>query len=236
MGASAGVVGALLRWEKGEEELKSSALPFKVIWKESRALISIAFVAGFSYFNYYLITTFMNGFLPLVSSITKKEAMELNTGLLIVDMAALPLFGYLAKKVPKEKMMLGAILAILIGSIPLFQMLEGATLGTAAFVRLTLTIFGVALAAPFHAWAFERAPAEHRFLICAVGTAIGSRLLGSPAPAVGLWLYEWTGWAPAAAAPLWILGLCAAGWLAIGRKRLSTIHEKNLTQSFRDAP
>ncbi|MBS0624952.1 MAG: MFS transporter [Verrucomicrobia bacterium] len=230
VGASAGLVGAVLRLDKDSEpEIKSLELPFKILWKQWKPILGIAFVSGFSYFNYYLITTFMNGFLPLISSITREEALELNTGLLCFDLAALPFFGWLARKIPKERLMGGAIMAILVLSVPLFGLLEGASYWTAAGVRLTFTLFGVALAAPFYAWAFEKAPENHRFLICAVGSAIGSRMLGSPAPVIGLSLYEWTGWVPASILPLWILGIGSLCFLTLfSWKKLERIMRKSV--------
>ena len=237
-GALTGLIGSALRWDGKEEPplMKKKNFPFKILWEERVSVISIAMVAGFSYVNYYLITTFMNGFLPQISSITKSQAMELNTLLLCFDMAMLPLLGWAARKVEKEKLMLFAILSILILSTPLFLLLENGSITTAAMVRLTLTFLGVALAAPFHAWAYERAPKEHRFLICAVGTAIGSRMLGAPAPALGLCLYQWTGWIPSATIPVWILGIGSAAFLAVGlRKKLERIVDKGLKMTH-DSP
>ncbi len=223
-GALTGAVGAALRWDQTADIGEKIANPFAILGKEWLSVLAICCVAGFSYYNYYLVTIFMNGFLPLVSSLSKSRAMELNTWILGLDLLLLPLFGWIAKKVSQEKLMLVAMGAITILSIPLFQLLEGATMGAALFVRLVLTVLGVALAAPFYSWAYELSSSKHRFLLVAVGTAIGSRLLGAPAPALGLWLYQTSGWTPAAAIPLIFLGIVAGGlFLFLQRKKLEPI-------------
>lgn len=228
-GALTGIMGAILRWDRTPELQSPARTPFWILWQERSSLAAIALVAGFSYYNYYLITMFMNGFLPLVSPLSKKEAMELNTLLLCLDLLLLPVFGWIANKISKEKLMLGASGAITLLAIPLFQLLEGAGIATAIFVRLTLMVLGIALAAPFFAWAYERTPSQHRFLIVAVGTAIGSRLIGAPAPAMGLWLYHMSGWAPGAALPLVLLGISTCGiFLLQPRKKLEALMDKEV--------
>ncbi len=165
-------------------------------WKRRdwAAFFAVAAVSGFSYANYYLLSTFLNGFLPLVSQVTAQEALVLNTLLLGVDFLLLPLFGWLSLHVKKEififtSLFLGACMAL-----PLFLLLDGANLWIAGGVRITLTVIGVCLAAPYHAWAMETAPQERRFMVCAMGAALGDRLIGASAPAAGLWLYHQTGW------------------------------------------
>ena len=44
----------------------------------------------------------MNGFVPLVTTLSKTAVMQVNTLLLIVDMVLLPVCGYLAQRFGKE--------------------------------------------------------------------------------------------------------------------------------------
>ena len=94
----------------------------------------------------------------------------------------------------REKLMLAAVIAGACSAIPLFLMLDGADMWMASVVRIAFTIIGVCLAAPYHAWAMEIAPSERCFTVCSVGSAIGSRFIGAPMPAISLWLYHKTGW------------------------------------------
>ena len=211
VGAFIGVMGWFLRRQPEEEAYKPSpeSSSWKVLWEHRRPLFMIASVSGFSYANYYLVTTFMNGFLPLISSITKAEVLSLNSLLLTMDMLLLPLFGILSVRVNREQLMLLAIALIITSCMPLLLLLQKTTLFLAVFVRMTLTILGTCLAAPYHAWAFEVSPSKHRYLIGALGTTLGSQLFGAPFPAVSLWLYNQTGWIFAPAFPLIFVGLLA---------------------------
>lgn len=224
VGAAAGAAGLAIRFfgrETAPSQKSEPLLP--LLWRCRKEIGRIALVAGFSYANYYLLTTFMNGFLPLVSSISRQEALEMNTLLLAFDFLLLPLFGWISAKAGKEKTMIAAVL-LAIPAVPLLMGLtEGASLFTAASIRMSLTCIGVALAAPYHAWALETAPVQHRYLISAVGAAIGSQAIGAPVPAMALWLYQKTGLAEAAALPVIAAAFGAAFSLAaplLFKKRL----------------
>lgn len=181
-------------------------------WKETA---SIATVSGFSYANYYMVTTFLNGFLPLVTSMTREEILAMNTLLLFGDFLLLPLFGWIGGKIGKEKLMLGAVLIGVGASVFLIQGTVGASPIAIFAIRLAMACVGIAFAAPYYAWSMDIAPKANRYLICGLGTAIGSRLLGAPVPAMGLWLYQQTHSAGTTALPLLAIALLAAGALIL---------------------
>lgn len=154
----------------------------------------ILFAAGFSYTTYSLAFTLMNGFVPLVTSLSKTEVMQVNTLLLIYDMLLLPLMGYLASRFGKEKIMIAGALSSALFAVPLFSLLDQASLGTCVFVRIAIISFGVAFSAPYYAWALERIPSRHRYLMLSLARAFGSQLIGMPTSAICLWLYKTLGW------------------------------------------
>lgn len=195
----------------------------KGLWTYRRPLWLIAISAGFSYANYTIALVLMNGFIPLVTSFTKAEMMSLNTALLVVDFCLLPLFGYIASKVSREKMMLATALCVAVCAIPLFMLLEEPTLLKVMVLRLCFVLFGVVFCAPMHAWAQELVPTAHRYAVLSFGYALGSQILGGPTAAVSLWFFKQTGMA-SSVAWYWVL-LAAASSLAISaslkRKRLA---------------
>jgi MFS family permease len=177
----------------------------------------IIIAAGFSYACYSIALGFINGFVPLVSSFTKAEVTAANTVLLVVDFALLPVFGYLAQKWSREKLMMSAAAAALLSGYPIFILLPGSGLATIMLLRTLLVAVGVAFAATYHAWAQSLVPAEDRFTVCAVAYALGCQLLGGFTGSLSLWLYSITG-DPSAAAWYWMfLGLAAA--LAVWRSQ-----------------
>ena len=204
VGCLTAVFGCMIRWKLPLDAPSPSTTanpPFsqsftnllKIFWAYRKALFLIALCAGFSYANYSIALVMMNGFIPLISSITKQQMIHLNTLLLILDCAALPFFGWLSSKISREKMMIGAAFGVLLTTLPLFILLENATLTSVILVRICLVLFGVAFFAPFHAWAQDLVPPAHRYAIISFGYAIGSQLLGGPSAAFSLWLFKTTG-------------------------------------------
>lgn len=210
LGGLSGVAGLVLRRGSLENLPKSQK---QWHWKASdwKPLLCIAAVSGFSYANYYLLSSFLNGYLPLVSQVTTQEALALNTWLLLIDFLLLPFFGWLSLYIDKGKLILAAALTGICLACPLFLLLEGADAWLAGSVRIAFTVIGVCLAAPYHAWAMETAPEERRYTVCALGSAIGGRLIGAPMPAIALWLYLKTGWIASPAIPLILAACLAAG-------------------------
>lgn len=228
-GGGTAILGFFLRISaKDEIKFEDVAKTKKIKWilslKENKgALIAIIVASGFSHITYALSFTLMNGYIPLITSLSKTEVMEVNTLLLIVDMCLLPCFGYLANKFGKEKMMLTGALCSVLGAIPLFSLLEHASIGTVVFVRLAIITSGVAFAAPYYAWAMERIASPHRYLILSLGGALGSQLIGAPTSATCLWLYKTFNWTAAPALYL-VLGGIAAGFVVVQVARKKIAH------------
>ena len=164
-----------------------------ILWTYRKQLLLIIITSGFAHATYSMALILMNGFIPLVSSITKEEVMKINTYLLMVDLCALPFFGWVASKISREKVMLSASLGVVIFSMPLLVSLEGASLAVIIAVRIIFVLFGVAFFAPFHAWAQQLIPRHGRYAVISLGYALGSQLLGSPTAAFSLWCFKQTG-------------------------------------------
>lgn len=218
IGGITGGVGLLMRFYTEEASIapKEHIPIFPLLWKYRIQFIVIALTSGFSYANYYMLTSLLNGYLPLVSNITKSQAMEANTLILGFDFLILPLAGILALRFSKEKLLyfFGALAVIL--AIPLYSSLSGATLLTATFIRLIFVAIGVGFSvvlAPFYQ---DLIPRESRFTLIAFGNAIGSQLLGTSACSLSFWLYKQTGWTGSPA--LYLMGL---GTLALLSVRLA---------------
>ncbi len=218
IGGVTGGVGLLMRLFTVEAKIpkKKHQRISPLLWKYRMQFIVIALTSGFSYANYYMLSSLLNGFLPLVSSISKSQAMEANTLILGFDFLILPLGGILSLHFPKEKLLyfFGALVMIL--AIPLYSSLSGATLLTATVIRLVFATIGVGFSvvlAPFYQ---DLIPGEHRFTLIAFGNAIGSQLFGTSACSLSFWLYKQTGWAGSPA--LYLMGL---GMLALFSVRLA---------------
>lgn len=216
LGGATAILGVFLRrkTEDGAEYVDSSQVErsslFRALKEYKQGLLSIIVASGFSYTTYAFALTFMNGYVPLVTSLTGTAVMNINTALLLIDMLLLPCFGYLANRIGKEKVMLTGTLCLAFGSIPLFYFLDQASLGVIIAIRVTILIAGVAFAAPYYAWILERVPPQHRFTILSFGSALGSLLIGSPTSAMCLWFYQKIGWVFAPGIYLMIIAIVAS--------------------------
>lgn len=186
---------------------------FAVLTKYWKPLFLIAMSSGFAYANYSIALVLLNGFIPLVTSLSKAEVMQINTYLLVLDFCALPFFGWVASKVGREKLMLAASLGVLLFAMPLVLSLKGASIGGIIGVRIVLVVFGVAFFAPYHAWAKTLIPASCSYAVISLGYALGSQLLGSPTAALALFCYKKTGMV-SSIAWYWMV-LAGAGCLAV---------------------
>ncbi|MBX3718163.1 MAG: MFS transporter [Parachlamydiales bacterium] len=219
-GSLTALIGVVLRLktEEGAEFLQDAShhRPLKDVVRSHRsALLAIICVSGFSYTTYSLAVTLMNGYVPLITSLSKTQVMDINTLLLLLDFCLLPCFGYLAMRTSNQKVMMVAAATSVIVSIPLFLLLRDAALATVIAVRILLIVLGVAFSAPYHAWAQELIPPSCRYTIISLGYAIGSQAIGGPAPALSLWLYKKLGWTGAPA--LYLMVTAALAFFSVYR-------------------
>lgn len=217
-GAIVAIVGIYLRSKASESpDFQPTRFSFSDVLKERRALFHIFIASGFSYLNYNLVTVFLNGYLPFISKVTLDEALWINTHLLWMDVALLFFFGWLSLRINPVRLMQCAALGIAIFAIPLFGLLEDAGFYQVLLIRLFFIVLGVAFAAPYHAWAYDRAPARHRFLFGSLGGALGGALLGSTAPFFATLLTSKFHHPAIIGLPLLVMGLLASRQLYASR-------------------
>lgn len=196
------------------------------LWGHRKTLFFISICSGFGFACYSVALVLMNGLIPLITTVTKAEIMKINTYLLALDFCALPLFGWIASRVSREKVMLSASLGVAIFSIPLFLLLQDGSLISIIAVRIAFVILGVAFFAPFQAWAQDIVPADCRYVVISLGYALGAQALGSPTAAFALWCYQKTGMVTSVAWYWMFLGLLSSG-IILATMRSKPIHLEN---------
>lgn len=203
-GSAAGLIGLWLRrycseteaFQSMQEPLEPQSIRkfFSSLIQDARPIAAITLAAGFSCATYVIPLPLMTAFLTLTSPMTATQLTSFNTSLMVLDLALLPIFGYLCSKVSKEKAMLTAASITALTAIPLFQTLSGGALIAAIIVRATIVILGVSFAAPFRLWAKEQIPIERRCTGVNIGCSLAHILIEGPAAVVSLWLFKMTGW------------------------------------------
>jgi MFS transporter, MHS family, proline/betaine transporter len=199
----------------------------KTLWTYRKALVWIMITSGFASATYSIALVLMNGFIPLVSTLSKTEVMKINTFLLVLDFCALPFFGWVATKVPREKLMLSASLGVVLFAVPLILSLKGALLMGVIGVRIAFVVFGVAFFAPFHAWAQQLVPSTCRYAVISLGYALGTQALGSPTAGLALWCFQKTGMMSSVVWYWMFLGFLSSGiiTLALRKKQVQNLEQ-----------
>jgi MHS family proline/betaine transporter-like MFS transporter len=225
-GCITGLFGCLFRFSAPsvKRTIKFSPKLKDIFTSYRNPLLSIAICSGFAHATYSIALILMNGFVPLVTSMTKGEVMQINTYLLIFDFSAFPFFGYLSSKIQREKLMLSAALGVVALSLPLFLSLKGASFLGVIGVRTLFVVFGVAFFAPFHAWAQQLVPSQCRYAVISLGYALGSQLLGSPTAALALWSFKKTGMI-ASVSWYWMALAIASSWAILAAQKSKTLQE-----------
>ncbi|NGX50837.1 MAG: Proline/betaine transporter [Chlamydiae bacterium] len=218
IGGATGVVGLLLRLFTKESPMKPRPkrpiLPF--LWEHRIPFLIVAITSGFSSANYYMVTSLLNGYLPLVSSITSAEALQANSLILGFDLLLLPLAGLFAMRFPKERLMIILASLIALFAIPLYSALPISTLLPVTLIRMVFVVLGVGFSVLLIPYYQELIPHENRYTIICLGSAVGSQIFGSSACFIGFYIFKQTGWAWAPA-----LYLVATGLLAIASLRVA---------------
>lgn len=175
--------------------------PFSIrgLAQNLKPLALITLVSGFSAATYTVALVLINGLLPLATSALYQDMIQINTFLLIVDAGLLLLFGHFSFKVGREKIMLGAALTGAVLGVPLFLLLQEASLPLMVMIRVVLIGVGVAFSAPMYAWILRIAPQKNRYTTIFLGYALGGQFLGGPTAPLSLWLYHQTGFLAGAA-------------------------------------
>lgn len=217
-GGITALLGLILRWRVSEssefiQAPKEEKELLVVLKKQFKPLLQIFLASGLCYTTYSFGFTLMNGFIPLVTSLSKTQVMQVNTLLLVYDMLFLPLMGYLAFRFGKERIMIAGAACSVFLAIPMFHLLRSASLGICIAVRVAIISSGVVFSAPYYAWAIDQVPPRHRYLILSLAGALGSQLIGMPTSAICLWLYKHLGWSFAPG--LYLLTTGAMGGLAV---------------------
>ncbi len=202
---------------------------YKMIKKNKISFFLILVITGFLYANYNIATYLMNGYIPLISSLSYQNMMLTCSGLMLVDLLLLPVFGALAQKVGTQKMIYGALTCSLILSVPLFLNLNKPTVAYILWVRLILILWGLAIAAIFSHWSMTLVPQKDRFSVLALARALGAQWIGGPAISISLIIYKYT---RSPASPAYYLVACSV--LALILMRIC--HKKSTAAQTFKAP
>jgi len=221
IGGSTGFIALLVRMLTTEKiEKVQMPTPLLLLFKRYyRELTLIVITSGLSYANYYMTTSLLNGYLPLITSITKQEAMSANTLILGLDLLLLPLAGILSRKFAARKLLLFFSLFISLSALPLYTLLGSVSLLFTIAIRMVFVILGVGFSVALFPFYCSLTPEKDRYTLIALGQSVGSHLLGTSACSLSLYLYKKSGWIASPALYLAAIGTASTFLIVRLRKR-----------------
>lgn len=222
IGGLVGLIGVYLRQGDCEKVHQNESAPnlFKAITAYWFPFLCVVITAGFSHATYTFPFVLMSGFIPLISPLTKTQLIEMNSYLLLYDLALLPLFGYLAHKIGRLRVMKFGAFGSAVTTPLAFMFFDPSSIIQVALLRIAIVTFGVAFAAAYHSFAVSMFPREVRYTLISLGSALGALFLGKPVAFFSLMVYQKTGLVSAVALYFTLLAVLATASIIKVRDRV----------------
>jgi MFS family permease len=200
LGGLTGAIGYMLRryeptiYRPTSKLLQILRLPtVKSFLDHKKPLIAIAFTGIFSHMTYSIAFILMNSLIPLISDISIKTMMELNTILLILDILLIPIIGRISAEYNSKKILINSALIFAVTIVPLVYYLSNASLLYTIFARIWIIILGVIFVCPLNLWYKNLVIKDDQYLLVGIVNAVGGGIVGKATSAITLAIWYNTG-------------------------------------------
>lgn len=202
LGGVASIIGYVLRkkYNDGQSSQKKiihsliEQANWRVLWNYRKTILKIASVTSVSQLTYVMPFVVMNYLVPLVTDITLKDMMAINTLMLFFDLIAIPAIGELVSKYKPVNLLKIANLALMITILPIWYFLERSSLIYITYIRIWIVICGIVFLCPLSIWCREQViETKNKYLVVSMGYVLSSVLVGKLTPSICLIIYHTTG-------------------------------------------
>ena len=199
------------------EKKSKHRVPLKTLLRSHRKRVAITFgVACLNAVAFYLLLTYMPTYFEKQLGIAATSAEAISAGTLAVYIVAIFFMGKISDMFGRRRMLVGACLAFIVLSIPLFWVMEQ---GNVVMIIAAEAVFALILTAndgTLATFLAESFPTEVRYSGFALSFNSANALVGGTAPLVATWLIKVTGSPLAPAVYLTVVALIAM--VALGVK------------------
>ena len=200
------------------EKKSKHRVPLKTLLRSHRKRVAITFgVACLNAVAFYLLLTYMPTYFEKQLGIAATSAEAISAGTLAVYIVAIFFMGKISDMFGRRRMLVGACLAFIVLSIPLFWVMEQ---GNVVMIIAAETVFALILTAndgTLATFLAESFPTEVRYSGFALSFNSANALVGGTAPLVATWLIKVTGTAIAPAFYLTLISVLALGAMCASR-------------------
>lgn len=182
-----GVCGWWLRRQADDSWVRLSSQKVKYNW---RGILQVIPIAGLSYLTYSASFIFFNSFANILTGIDIAKLMTANTAFMLYDLILLLFLGPLLRNIRCVPILRNISIALIILTPLLFYVTPYVEFGGLCVIRTILVTLGVIFCIPLHRWYIEQFSKENRYTTSAIGTAIGTEVIGRSFSVVGLALWH----------------------------------------------
>jgi len=185
-GGSVGLVGVFLRCyhtslngNNHKHQSISKKFSLNIVWHNKATILKIALVIGFGHITYSIPFVFLNSFVPIITDINLSSMIYLNNFLLIFDLIMLLIVGHVISNYNPTKVLLFSSFVLFVTIVPLFAILENASILTVTIIRIWIVFWGVAFACPVNVWCeklLNNMP--EKYFLMGISSALGASIIG----------------------------------------------------------
>lgn len=189
--------------EKAQGGEGKEPVPFSYVFKHHGVELLIAFaVASLNAVAFYLLLTYMPTYLQEFLNFDKEQTHLAESVTLAVYILLIFGMGHLSDKFGRRHMLIIASVGFILFTVPLFMLLDGATLIAVIAIEVAFCIMLTANDGTLATFLAETFPTKIRYTGFALSFNLANAIFGGSAPFIATWLVKVTG---SNMAPAWYL-------------------------------
>ncbi len=203
--------------ESSRNEKKKNTPLADLLRHHSRAVVVTFGVASLNAVAFYLLLSYMPTYVHEELGMSETVSTAISSVMLLVYILAIGVMGNFSDRFGRRKMLIGACLAFIVASIPVFMLMGRATLVTVLVCQVTFAIMLTVNDGTLATFLAESFPTQVRYSGFALSFNTANALLGGTAPFIATGLIAWTGSRLAPAVYLTVVALAALGAMICAR-------------------
>lgn len=172
-----------------EQRAEVAHVPIKEVFRNHKLAILRTFgVSVVDFVGYYLVFVYLASYLVKYGPLSATQASWSTAGTIFLAACTLPFFGMLSDKIGRKKVIVGASLAFLVLTLPVFGWLGSDNVALAIVGQMVLGLCVAAIMGVIWAVLSEQFPTNVRYTGMSFGFNMAGALVGGMAPFIATWL------------------------------------------------
>ena len=197
---------------------KAKSTPLVDLLRHHGRAVLVAFgVASLNAVAFYLLLSYMPTYVHEELGMGETVSTAISSVMLVVYILAIGVMGWFSDHLGRRRMLIGACLIFIVGTVPIFILMGRATVGVVLACEVAFAIILTMNDGTLATFLAESFPTEVRYSGFALSFNGANALLGGTAPFIATGLIAWSGSRLAPAVYLTVVALAALGAMACAR-------------------